>query len=94
VADRKKGQKVYEPAAMRGWKRVYEGNGKGADGKLRKGWMWVKYKDDKKESGVENQLWEAEIGRLPMGKSVEWRLIEGSWVDAVHQEVAKGWRDH
>lgn len=94
VADRKKGKKVYEPAAMRGWQRVYEENGKGIDGKLRKGWMWVKYKDDKKKNGIENQLWEFEIGRMPLGKSIEWRLIEGSWVDAVHQEVEKGWRDH
>ncbi|OCL15296.1 hypothetical protein AOQ84DRAFT_384127 [Glonium stellatum] len=96
-----KNLKIYEPAALKGWVRVYEKHGMGIGMKERKGWTWIKYKADNKgnrlldgkgEPIVENSLWEFEIGNMPADKSVERWLIDNSWVESIHKEVQMGWR--
>lgn len=92
---------VYEPAAMHGWVRVFEENGTDDQGRPRKGWMWKKFKDgqaksevtrEKEKREVENELWEFEIGHMELEDSLEYRLIENSWVESVHEEVQEGWK--
>lgn len=82
---------VYEPAALRGWVRVYEENGIGPGGKPKSGFKWVKYFGNDAKKGVENSLWEFEVGGMAKEKSLEKRLIDQSWVEAVHQEVENSW---
>ncbi|KAJ9623506.1 hypothetical protein H2203_005768 [Taxawa tesnikishii (nom. ined.)] len=84
-----KKQKIYEPAAMKGWQRVEEDKGVGAGVKPRKGWKWVKHGTNGK---VENSLWEFEMGDMPESKSVEKWLIDNSWCKSVHEEVQVGWK--
>lgn len=92
LSNEKSKEDIYEPAAMRGWVRVKEENGKGSDGKPKVGWMWVKYNNNDPKRGIENSLWEFQIGGMAKEKSLEKRLIDKSWVGAVHEEVDKGWK--
>ncbi|KAF2838110.1 hypothetical protein M501DRAFT_992982 [Patellaria atrata CBS 101060] len=100
----KKGKdvKYYEPAAMRGWERIYVKGDSGRDFKARNGFKWVKYEKDKNgkivkdkqgKDKIVNFMWEFEIGHMPEAKSVEKFLIDQSWTESVHNEVQKGWRD-
>lgn len=96
-----KNLKIYEPAALKGWVRIYEKRGMGIGMKERKGWKWIKYEldtkgnrllDSKGEPAIENSLWEFEIGVMPADKSVERWLIDNSWVESIHKEIQNGWR--
>lgn len=84
---------VYEPAAMRGWTRVYEQKGKGRNGQPKFGWMWVKYVDNDPKKGIENSMWEYEIVGMLQDKSLEKRLIGKSWANADHAEVENDWKN-
>lgn len=91
-----KDQEIYQPAAMKGWVRVWEENGFGKDEQKRKGWKWVKYAVDKAgkpTSKIEKSMWEFEIGHMPADDSIEKWLIDNSWSEKVHRDVQKGWRD-
>lgn len=92
LANAKWKEPIYEPAAMRGWTRVYEEHGKNSNGQPKAGWMWVKYVKNDPSKGVENSLWEFEIGGMAKDQSLEKRLIDKSWVDSVHNEVNTDWK--
>lgn len=87
-ATKKFGDQSYTPFALQGWERVKDDKGIGRDGKVRKGWKWVKSggEQDKQEF-----LWEFQIGDMPEGLSMEKRLMEGSWVDPINLELKQGW---
>src|ERR1700733_15180249 len=96
-----KNLKIYEPAALKGWVRIYEKHGMGIGMKERKGWRWIKHEldtkgnrllDSKGEPVIENSLWEFEIGIMPADKSVERWLIDNSWVESIHKEIQNGWK--
>jgi hypothetical protein len=80
----------YVPHAMKDWERIYT-EGLGKDKKPRTGWQWVKWAD-KAKTVKENYLWEFEIGHMPQDRSVEKMLVDGSWVQKVHDEVMEGWK--
>jgi len=86
----KHGQEVYQPAAMRGWVREFEKDGIDEKGRRVSGWMWRKYKEGSQKV-VDNQIWEFEIGHMDLGDSLEYRLIENSWVESIHKDVMEGW---
>ena len=92
LANEKYKEDIYEPAAMRGWTRKYEPKGKASNGTTKFGWMWVKYFNNDPEKGIEHSMWEFEIGGMSKDKSLEKRLIDKSWVDAVHTEVESDWK--
>lgn len=74
----------YEPLSMgKGWERVYVKFGKGLKDEKRSGWKWVKYIDSDENKGIERSLWEFDIGKFDNEKSVECRLIKGSWVNTL-----------
>ncbi|KAH8804869.1 hypothetical protein F5884DRAFT_835303 [Xylogone sp. PMI_703] len=84
----KKGDDIYQPLAMKGWKRELEESGVGRNFQKRKGYKWI-LRDAK--GNVVRSLWEFEIGHMPEKTSVEMRLIEVSWVKEIHEEVKKQW---
>ncbi|KAF4633746.1 hypothetical protein G7Y89_g4362 [Cudoniella acicularis] len=90
LASLRHNQEVYEPAAMRGWVREFEKDGIDEKGRKCQGWMWKKYKDSSKKE-VESQLWEFEI-QAELEDSLEYRLIENSWVENIHKLVMKAWK--
>lgn len=86
-------ERPYVPAALKGWVRIFDQNGQDANGRLKRGWKWVKYIKSNPQRGVENWLWEYEIGGMQKSMSLEKRLINNSWVDAVHKEVEASWKE-
>lgn len=92
----KKPIEVYEPLAMKGWKREYEADGVGQGLKPRKGWTWTKYKDgatdQNKKTMIDKRMWEFEIGNLPDDTSIERWLIKKSWdIESYFKTVEEGW---
>ncbi|KAL3422980.1 peptidoglycan binding domain containing protein [Phlyctema vagabunda] len=86
------GDAIYRPMALKGWVRIYKEDGMGRGGAKRKGWVWVKYKNNNTEKAeIENWLWEFQISKLPAGKSLEKRLMENSWVKPEQEKIQEGW---
>lgn len=79
---------VYQPAALKGWKRVKEEDGLGREFKQRKGYKWVL---KGKNGEPDKWLWEFEIGDMPENVSIEKRLLDVSWAKEVHQTVKQEW---
>lgn len=77
----------YNPPALKGWKREYV---QPADPEERKGWVWRK----RHENDKVDQLWDFEIGHMPKERSVERRLIEGSWAENLLKEVDEQWKNY